>query len=126
MATRTTEARIGFYLLEIEFDTPSNGVAVDDLATVLTSIESVVAVIYEHGVGAQGPNLYVFDDGKFRTVRVVGLSMASPLRLLARIPELPEHLMKALARFFMQMVFYEEERTLRQAVAAEAWEKAFE
>ena len=60
----------------------------------------------------------------FADVDVLQLAMRSPLKILLRVARLPKNAVRAFVTLCERVLFVEEERYRRAALAASAWEDA--
>jgi hypothetical protein len=101
--------------LEFEPQVPGEGVTLHDIADLFGHLNgallelSIVVTSRRGFVNSQAP------------AEVIYLRMKSPLRILLKAKGIPKEVFHAFAHFVRTIMFYREERSRREAVAAMAW-----
>jgi hypothetical protein len=113
VATAGTQTKV----LYLEFDAPPNRPAqLHDVAMLFQAINRVLAdlAILAH----EGGTLYSSAD-----VDVVSLEMKSLLKMVLGIARIPKNAVRAFIHIAQRLLFFEEERDRRAALAAGEWEE---
>jgi hypothetical protein len=113
-ATAGTQTKV----LYLEFAIPTNRAAhIFDLAMLFEAIDRVLAdlAILAH---EEGP------ISGYADIDIVSLEVKSPLKMVLGIARLPKNAVRAFTALCERLLFLDEERSHRAAVAASAWEDA--
>lgn len=106
--------------LELQFRAPADQLGATELGDLLYLIDDIIRFTLRYGWGMEP----VF-PGKEDYVVLVAVQFGSPLKLLALIPKLSGDAKKAVVKFFKNIIFYEQERSIRSANAALKWEEVY-
>lgn len=105
----------------LEFDKPADReMHLRDLSELFTTLDEILTDLQSIGE-LQGQN-YFYGYGN---VDVVSVEMRSPLKLLLAVGRIPKEVVRAFVGLVEKIMFYDEERLTRRALAASAWEDVY-
>jgi hypothetical protein len=104
----------------MEFELPAGKVLhLYQLATLFQSMNRILAGLAVIGRESNAP-IFSYAD-----VDVVSLEMRSPLKILLAVARLPKSALRAFSFICERVLYYEEERDRRAALAASEWEEVY-